>query len=211
MTRLLFLLICSAIFAASGHAQDASVARGQEVFEADCSRCHVPVEMDARLRARWVGRSGGDLYNLIRTTMPAETPGSLTNDQYMDVTAFILQAGNITIPDGQISQAALTALTITPGAVAEEGSDSFDWIAYNGTNAANRYAPLDQIDASNVADLEIAWEFNAGPFGPEPESTSVTTPLMVNGRVFLTAGATRNVVAIDAASGQMLWMWRPED
>ncbi|MGB4246538.1 MAG: c-type cytochrome, partial [Pseudohongiellaceae bacterium] len=96
MTRLLFLLICSAIFAVSAHGQDASVARGQEVFEADCSRCHVPVEMDARLRARWVGRSGGDLYNLIRTTMPAETPGSLTNDQYMDVTAFILQAGNIT-------------------------------------------------------------------------------------------------------------------
>lgn len=93
----------------------------------------------------------------------------------------------------------------------EEGSDSFEWVAYKGTNAANRYAPLDQIDASNVADLEIAWEFNAGPFGSEPESTSVTTPLMVNGRVFLTAGATRNVVAVNATSGQMLWMWRPDD
>ncbi|OGT70804.1 MAG: hypothetical protein A3H44_12500 [Gammaproteobacteria bacterium RIFCSPLOWO2_02_FULL_57_10] len=215
MPKLLFLLICFAAVAVSAQAQsqapDASVARGQEVFEADCSRCHVPVEMDARLRARWVGRTGGDLYNLIRTTMPAETPGSLTNDQYMDVTAFILQAGNVAIPNGEISAAALTSLTITPGAVAEEGSDSFEWAAFNGSNASTRYATLDQIDASNVADLEIAWEFNAGPFGPEPESTSVTTPLMVNGRVFITAGATRNVVAVDAASGQMLWMWRPDE
>ena len=211
LPKLFLLLICCGAFVSSALAQDASMARGQEIFEADCSRCHVPIEMDARLRARWVGRTGEDLYNLIRTTMPAETPGSLTNDQYMNVTAFILQAGNVPIPDGPITLSALTGLTITPGAIEEQSGDSFAWTAFNGSNASTRYAPLGQIDASNVNELQIAWEFNTGPFGPEPESTSVTTPLMANGRVFFTAGATRNVVAVNAASGQILWMWRPED
>ena len=63
----------------------------------------------------------------------------------------------------------------------------------------------------DVATLIEAWSFDTGPIGPEPESTSVTTPLMVGGRLFLTAGATRNVVALDAISGQMLWMWRLDE
>jgi len=68
---------------ASAYGQDASVEGGRALFEAECSRCHVPVDMNARVRANWTGRTGGDLYNLIRTTMPAETPGSLTNDDYL--------------------------------------------------------------------------------------------------------------------------------
>ena len=34
---------------------------------------------------------------------------------------------------------------------------------------------------------------------------------MANGKVYATVGQTRNVVALDAASGQLLWMWRPEE
>ena len=76
MYRSLLVLFLSLFGIAAAYGQDASVAQGEVVFQDECSRCHVPVEMDARLRARWVGRTGGELYNLIRTTMPAETPGS---------------------------------------------------------------------------------------------------------------------------------------
>jgi ubiquinol-cytochrome c reductase cytochrome c1 subunit len=48
--------------------------------------------MQARLNASWLGRPGAELYELIRTTMPAETPGSLSNAQYMDVAAFLMWA-----------------------------------------------------------------------------------------------------------------------
>lgn len=128
----------------------------------------------------------------------------------MDLAAFLMRNAAVALPD-TLSADALLATSITPAAATEGGDDSFAWTAFNGSNASTRYAPLDQISAENVDELEIAWEFDAGAFGPERESTSVTTPLMVNGRVYVTAGATRNVVALDAATGQIKWMWRPDE
>jgi len=86
-----------------------------------------------------------------------------------------------------------------------------DWPDYNGNMAAQRYSPLDQINAENVSSLKVAWRFSTEKFGPSAEFNNTGTPLEVDGVVYLTAGATRNVVALDAASGQLLWMWRPEE
>ncbi len=211
---ILFLILCTLGLASTAAlAQDASVERGRVLFQNECSRCHVPIEMDARLRARWVGRSGQELYEQIRSTMPAETPGSLSNEEYYDLTAFILQSGNVPIEGGSMAIPALASLEIAPQevVVSESASDSVGWTHFNGDERSTRYVDFDQIDASNVADLEIAWQLDTGPFGPRPETFNVNTPLMVNGRVFATVGATRNVVAIDAESGQLLWMWRPQE
>ncbi len=192
--------------------QQASVEQGQEIFQAECSRCHVPAEMNARLEARWVGRSGQELYDQIRQTMPAETPGSLSNAQYLDLTAYILASGNVAIP-ATLPTDELVALSINPGEVivAESDSDDYDWSSYGGNAASTHYAPLDQIDATNAADLEVAWSLDTGLFGPRPETLSVTTPLVVDGVMYATVGSTRNVVALDAMSGQLLWLWRPEE
>ncbi len=148
-------------------AQDVNVAHGQAVFEEECSRCNVPVEMQARLNARWLGRPGAELYELIRTTMPAETPGSLSNAQYMDLAAFLMRNAAVPVPDA-LSADALLATIITPAVAEETAADEFEWTAFNGSNASTRYAPLDQITADNVDELQIAWEFAAGAFGPEP-------------------------------------------
>jgi glucose dehydrogenase len=198
---------------ASAFGQVASVERGRVTFTAECSRCHVPTEMDARLKARWIGRSGQELFEQVRSTMPAETPGSLSNEQYYDLTAFILDSGNVNIEGGKISVPELAALTINPGAITADANAgiSVPWADYHGDKGANRYSALDQINASNVADLEIAWSFDTGSFGPRPETYSVSTPLMVNGKIYATVGATRNVVALDAISGELLWLWRPEE
>lgn len=213
MIRQILLLITGTLALIPAHAQDASAERGSVTFTAECSRCHIPAEFDARLRARWIGRSGAELYQQIRSTMPAETPGSLTNEEYFDITAFILQSGNVDIENGNISVAELNALVINPGvAVAVQAdADSTPWTHLNGDVRATRYSELDQINASNVANLEIAWSLDTGPFGPSPETLSVSTPLMVNGTLYATVGATRNVVALDAGTGQLLWMWRPEE
>tara|TARA_B110000208_G_scaffold192003_2_gene261671 strand:+ start:298 stop:2457 length:2160 start_codon:yes stop_codon:yes gene_type:complete len=198
---------------ASAFGQVANVERGRVTFTAECSRCHVPTEMDARLKARWIGRSGQELFEQVRSTMPAETPGSLSNQQYYDLTAFILDSGNVNIEGGKISVPELAALTINPAAMPADANAgiSVPWADYHGDKGANRYSALDQINASNVADLEIAWSFDTGSFGPRPETYSVSTPLMVNGKVYATVGATRNVAALDAISGELLWLWRPEE
>jgi quinoprotein glucose dehydrogenase len=62
-----------------------------------------------------------------------------------------------------------------------------------------------------VKDLRVAWRWYAGNFGPNPEMKSETTPLMIGGVLYATAGVTRNIAAIDAASGETLWVWRPDE
>jgi glucose dehydrogenase len=86
-----------------------------------------------------------------------------------------------------------------------------EWPVYGGNLASQFYSPLDQIDASNVKDLAVAWSWHAGNFGPNPELKSETTPLMIGGVLYATAGVTRNVAAIDAATGETLWVWRPNE
>jgi glucose dehydrogenase len=103
------------------------------------------------------------------------------------------------------------AATLLPGGAATQERRTVEWPVYGGSLAAQHYSPLEQIDARNVKDLKIAWRWYAGNFGPAPEMKSETTPLMIDGVLYATAGATRNVVAIDAGSGETLWVWRPDD
>jgi glucose dehydrogenase len=86
--------------------------------------------------------------------------------------------------------------------------DAGEWPVHGGDFAATRYSPLDQIDASNVGSLRVAWRWSAANFGPEPEFNYQTTPLMIDGVLYATAGSRRSVVAIDAATGQTLWTHR---
>src|SRR5262249_17845366 len=69
-----------------------------------------------------------------------------------------------------------------------------------------RYAPLDQINASNFKALEIAWRFKTDALGPRPEYQFESTPLMVKSVLYSTAGSRRAVVALDAGTGELLWM-----
>lgn len=81
-----------------------------------------------------------------------------------------------------------------------------DWPTYGGDLASTRYSPLDQINAANFASLEVAFRFRTESLGPRPEFNYQTTPLMVDGMLYLTAGSRRAAVALDAATGEMLWM-----
>ena len=73
---------------------------------------------------------------------------------------------------------------------------------------STRYAPLDQITAANFNKLEVAWRFKTDNLGPTPEFNFQSTPLMVGGVLYTTAGSRRAVVAIDAATGETLWVHR---
>ena len=86
-----------------------------------------------------------------------------------------------------------------------------DWPEYHGGPLAQRYSPLDQIDVDNVANLELAWSFSTANFGPTTDFNNPSTPIEIDGVLYANIGSTRNVVAIDATSGQVLWLWRPRE
>ena len=81
-----------------------------------------------------------------------------------------------------------------------------EWPTHSADLAGSRYRPLDQINASNFNKLEIAWRFKTDSIGNRPEFKLEGTPLMVNGVLYATAGSRRAVIALDAATGELLWV-----
>src|SRR5439155_11082991 len=72
--------------------------------------------------------------------------------------------------------------------------------------ANSKYRPLDQINASNFSKLELAWRFKTDSLGNRPEYKLEGTPLMVNGVIYATAGTRRAAVALDAGTGELIWV-----
>lgn len=79
-----------------------------------------------------------------------------------------------------------------------------EWLSKRRTPNAWGYSPLSQINRENVDQLELAWAFEVGVSG-----TVEWTPAVANGVMFLQANNTR-VIAIDAASGDLIWSYEYE-
>ena len=105
----------------------------------------------------------------------------------------------------------LLGLAVASVCWAQEGTANGEWRHYAGDLASTRYSPLDQIDSTNFNDLELAWRLKTDNFGPQPEYNFESTPLMVDGVVYTTAGTRRAVVAVDAGTGELLWMHRLDE
>src|SRR5271165_5422974 len=86
-----------------------------------------------------------------------------------------------------------------------------DWRFYGGDAGMTKYSPLDQINADNVKDLKIVWEWKSNNFGKRPDFNWEVTPLMANGVLYFTAGTRRDAVAVDAATGETLWVYRLDE
>src|SRR5437660_628939 len=93
-----------------------------------------------------------------------------------------------------------------PAQAGASGTSNGEWPAYAGDLRNFHYSPLDQINASNFNRLEVAWRFKTDSLGTRPEFKLEGTPLVVRGVVYATAGTRRSVVALDAATGELLWV-----
>ena len=98
-------------------------------------------------------------------------------------------------------------LIVTP-VLPQHGAPNGDWPYWGGDAGSTRYSALDQINKDNVKDLEIAWRWYSANYGPIPEFYFRATPLEVGGVLYTVAGERRAAVAIDAGTGETLWMWR---
>ena len=83
-----------------------------------------------------------------------------------------------------------------------------NWLMYNGTLDAQRHSRLDEVNVSNVDELELKWAYQI----PEIDRAE-TVPVVVDGIMFITE-APSNVVAVDARTGRQYWRYNhemPED
>ncbi|MBO6575894.1 MAG: PQQ-binding-like beta-propeller repeat protein [Rhodothermales bacterium] len=95
-------------------------------------------------------------------------------------------------------------VTMVAGAQAQ----AVEWTHWGADEGSTRYAPLDQIDADNFLDLEVAWTWHANNFGPNTQYIYRATPIYANGKLYTVAGERRTVVCLDPETGETLWMWR---
>ncbi|HLQ78096.1 MAG TPA: PQQ-binding-like beta-propeller repeat protein, partial [Terriglobia bacterium] len=104
-----------------------------------------------------------------------------------------------------------TLLLLTQTGTGQRGSAVGEWRHYGGDAGGTKYSPLDQINASNVSKLQIAWRWKTSTLGPPVDSNWEVTPLMIGSTVYFTAGSMRAAVAVDAASGDTKWIYRLDE
>jgi len=100
--------------------------------------------------------------------------------------------------------AAASLVVMTTWLEAQSGARNGEWRTYGGDLGNTRYAPLDQVNASNFSKLEIAWRFKTDNLGPRGEFELEAPPLVASGVLDSPAGTRRPVVALDAATGEEL-------
>ena len=113
------------------------------------------------------------------------------------------------------------AVAVSPApALAQYGATNGEWRTYAGDHGSTKYSPLEQIDATNFDDLQVAWRWQSADGALDLESlreeqsgVSIqglqVTPLMIEGRLYLST-AMYQTAAIDAGTGETLWVYDPE-
>jgi mono/diheme cytochrome c family protein len=82
----------------------AQAARGEQVYNSTCASCHQNEKFIGKeFVDNWGDRRVGDFYQLVRQTMPVDNPGGLKDQQYLDVTAYILKANHATATTDSLS------------------------------------------------------------------------------------------------------------
>jgi alcohol dehydrogenase (cytochrome c) len=83
------------------------------------------------------------------------------------------------------------------------------WATFGGNLANQRYSPLDQINAGNVANLKAEWRASLGGSGVSPRASNSSEPLYYEGVLYITT-SDNDVFAIDVDSGAMLWTYKAQ-
>ena len=107
------------------------------------------------------------------------------------------------------------------GAQAQLGSNDGEWTNYASDTGSTKYTSLDQINADNFEELEIVWRWTSidgeidleAVMGDAAEDISFgrlqATPLMIDGVLYMIT-ALNQAVALDSATGELLWSFDPQ-
>jgi quinoprotein glucose dehydrogenase len=88
-----------------------------------------------------------------------------------------------------------------------------EWVSYGRDPGGTRFSPLTQIKPENVGRLHQVWTFHTGDIATAPNGDArsgfETTPLLVDGKLFITTGFNR-VIALDPVTGRQVWAFDPQ-
>jgi len=107
---------------------------------------------------------------------------------------------------------ALAVIIAAPMVRAADKAPAEEWGFYGHDAGGQRFSPLRQVNQTNVASLKLAWTFHMGDMvdgSDGPRSGLETTPLFIDGRLYLTTPFNR-VIALDPVSGRQLWAFDPK-
>ena len=93
---------------------------------------------------------------------------------------------------------------VTAARIIAADNEPGNWLSHGRTYDEQRFSPLNAINRENVNRLGLAWETPANSMrGLE------ATPIIVDGVMYTTSTWSR-VMALDAATGELLWEYDPE-
>jgi alcohol dehydrogenase (cytochrome c) len=215
---------------------------GSLVYQQYCSSCHSaslaggqgPAIAGADFMHRWAGgqRTVGDLYALIRGTMPKEAPGSLSEEQYENLVAYLLaqngfKAGEMALGPQGMDTRLLAAAAPSPAGtevLAEPRPDSFPGDAkIYGTASTQRPSDLELLQNSDAnwlmynkgysgqrySGLDQIKVGNAGHLAPQCvfQTGEVTSfepaPVVDDGVMYITT--PWNTYAVEAGTCELVW------
>ncbi|MDD9889230.1 MAG: PQQ-binding-like beta-propeller repeat protein [Gammaproteobacteria bacterium] len=121
-----FSFLATSIIAANSAAQEPAdgftadqASRGGEVYEAECASCHrsdfqgsfEAVQLAGQnFLINWAEQSPAELFDRIKATMPVDQPGRLSDQAYIDVTAYLLAANGVSAGNVELSTTASTSI-----------------------------------------------------------------------------------------------------
>ena len=106
---------------------------------------------------------------------------------------------------GGLAVLLLSISSITSGQAGPPSTAKGDWTHYTADIKGSKYSPLDQINASTSASSKSRGGSRPTCLGPRPEYKLEGTPLAINGVLYTTGGTRRSVVALDGATGELIW------
>jgi quinohemoprotein ethanol dehydrogenase len=84
-----------------------------------------------------------------------------------------------------------------------------DWITNGGNIYNQRYSPLAEINAGNVATLKAEWRTHLNGSGMGPPFSGEVQPIVQDGVIYISTGAD-DVFAIDIETGKQLWVYQAQ-
>ena len=222
MRRIAIIAVALATGALIAAQQADQAAAGEKIYFDKCAGCHgadltgverAPALAGSAFLDSWRGRDLSQLRARIET-MPPGAPRSLSDADAAAVMAFIVRTSGLQTGGASTAAAASGAPAAASRAAARTSSTpaspvsgpSFEWATYGANLGSHRYSPADQISKDNFNKLQIAWRLKTDFLGPVPDTLYSATPLVVGNTLFTTAGMRRAAIALNAATGEMLWM-----
>jgi len=217
---------------------EAQASAGAEQYKAYCSACHgatlkgqmlVPGLAGDVFALRFGGKPAARIMKHLKR-MPPMQPGSLSDENYANILAFLMQANGVKAGEVDLPAASglLTTLLVPldsgPTArtrLAVKGQSALldnlspvttgmlndpspnDWLSWHRTNDSKGFTPLNQINKKNVDQLKKAWRLELPPGNNNP------TPLVHDGVMFFYTFPD-TVMALDATNGELLWRYHHE-